>query len=82
MKSLVDLRSFARKSPALSRRTNRADAIIQKTEAEREAERDSYADVDCLNIDCMDCKYFLHFDICGYAYYITDRDGSNNHLGI
>jgi hypothetical protein len=30
--------------------------------------------VDCLNIDCWDCVYFFNFNICGYAYYVTDDE--------
>ena len=26
-------------------------------------------DVDCMNIDCEDCEFFLCFDVCGYGYY-------------
>ena len=26
-------------------------------------------DVDCMNISCEDCEFFLRLDLCGYEYY-------------
>jgi hypothetical protein len=26
------------------------------------------SDVDCINTNCLDCKYLTRFDVCDYAY--------------